>query len=87
MTALDGRPFRSNGEGARGVAPADIGMSPQQRFLLDLNGFLHLKSVLQGEELETARAAAIRYTHDDPDTLPPPFDDIRRASFPSSSPR
>jgi hypothetical protein len=78
MTALDGRPFRSNGEGARGVAPADIGMSPQQRFLLDLNGFLHLKSVLQGEELERCREAAVRYASAEPDSLPPPFDRIRR---------
>ena len=33
MTALDGRTYRSTGEQARGVPPADIGMTPQQRFL------------------------------------------------------
>ena len=96
------------GEQARGVPPADIGMTPEQRFLcdiamhcgqactqqysvhgtrivqllvalsdpvnllrdrLDMNGYLHLKGVLQGEQLETARSAAVRYAHDDPGTL------------------
>jgi hypothetical protein len=33
MVGLDGRIYRSTGEQARGVAPADIGMTPQQRFL------------------------------------------------------
>ncbi len=46
---------------------------------LDMNGYLHLKGVLQGEQLAAARSAAIRYAHGDPDTLPPPFDEIRRA--------
>jgi hypothetical protein len=45
---------------------------------LDLNGYLHIKGVLQGEALTTARAAAVRYAHDDPATLPPPFSRIRR---------
>ena len=35
MTGLDGRIYRSTGEQARGVAPADIGMTPEQRFLCD----------------------------------------------------
>ena len=78
MVGLDGAPFRSNGEVSRGVRPADIGMTPQQRFLLDLNGFLHLKGVLQGDKLETARAAAYRYASADPSTLLAPFDQIRR---------
>ena len=40
--------------------------------------FLHLKGVLQGEELAEARAAAVRYATADPDSLPAPFDGIRR---------
>ena len=43
-----------------------------------MNGYLHLKGVIQGEALETARAAAVRYAHADPATLPAPFDEIRR---------
>jgi len=43
-----------------------------------MNGYLHLKGAIQGEALETARAAAVRYAHADPATLPAPFDEIRR---------
>ena len=119
MVALDGKPFTSN-QGHRGLPPADLGLTPEQRFLMDLQGvslgwggwgrakerqacwgvappgagagagggqaadgarvlqFLHLKGVLQGEELAEARAAAVRYATADPDSLPAPFDDIRR---------
>ena len=33
MTSLDGGIYRSTSEQARGVAPADIGMTHEQRFL------------------------------------------------------
>jgi hypothetical protein len=78
MVALDGRPFRSNGEHARGVAPAPLGMTPTQRYLLDMNGYLHLKGVLAGSALTVARAAARRYASANPDTLSQPFDRLRR---------
>ena len=46
--------------------------------MLDLNGYLHLKGVIQGEELEAARSAAERYATAPAESLPPPFDRIRR---------
>ena len=35
MVALDGKPFTSN-QGHRGLPPADLGLTPEQRFLMDL---------------------------------------------------
>jgi hypothetical protein len=37
-------------------------MTPEQRYTLDLDGFLHLRAVLSPAELVEARAAAGRYT-------------------------
>ena len=37
MVALDGKPFTSN-QGHRGLPPADLGLTPEQRFLMDLQG-------------------------------------------------
>ena len=37
MVALDGTPFTSN-QGHRGLPPADLGLTPEQRFLMDLQG-------------------------------------------------
>ena len=61
-----------------GQAPADVGMTPSQRFLLDMNGFLHLRDVLQGEELEAAQTAAERYNRAPLDELPEPFRAMRQ---------
>ena len=36
-------------------------MTPEQRYLLDLNGYLHLQNVLSPRELAACRAAADRH--------------------------
>lgn len=45
--------------------------------MLDLNGFLHLKGVLQGNDLAAARSAAVRYATVPVSELPAPFDKVR----------
>ena len=61
-----------------GQEPADVGMTPSQRFLLDMNGFLHLRNVLEGDDLAAAQAAAERYNSAPPDELPEPFRAMRQ---------
>jgi len=48
-------------------------MTPEQRYLFDLNGFLHLKNALDQEELKAAQEAADRYVSTPPEDLPPGF--------------
>jgi hypothetical protein len=48
-------------------------MIPEQRYLFDLNGYLHLEQALNREELSAAQAAAERYIHARPEDLPPDF--------------
>ena len=48
-------------------------MTPDQRYLFDASGFLHLPGILQGEELQKAQAAVQRYIDCPPDKLPPGF--------------
>ena len=36
-------------------------MTPEQRFLVDMTGYLHLPAVLKGPELKAAQEAAERY--------------------------
>ena len=36
-------------------------MTPEQRYLFDLNGYLHLRNALSDDELSAAREAAERY--------------------------
>ena len=48
-------------------------MTPDQRYLFDASGFLHLPGILQGGELQKARAAVQRYVDCPPDDLPPGF--------------
>ena len=45
-------------------------MTPTQRYLFDLNGYLHLKNVLSGTELKEAQDAVERYIKIPPDQLP-----------------
>lgn len=49
-------------------------MTPEQRYLFDVTGYLHLKNALSDEELESARAAANEYIGTPPEALPPGFD-------------
>lgn len=48
-------------------------MTPEQRYLFDVQGYLHLKGVLNAEEVHAARAAAERYIDTPPAQLPPGF--------------
>ena len=46
-------------------------MTPDQRYLFDASGLLHLPGILQGEELQKAQAAVQRDIACPPDKLPP----------------
>ena len=48
-------------------------MTPEQRYAFDLTGYLHLKNVLSGEDLERAQRAAERYVQTPVEELPPGF--------------
>ena len=39
------------------------GVTPMQRYLFDLTGYLHLKGAVNGAALESAQAAAEHYKH------------------------
>ena len=72
-------------------------MTPEQRYLFDINGYLHIPDVLSEAELATAREAIERYVTSPEEELPEGFshsEDGRmqrtaspgtRASSPSSS--
>ena len=49
-------------------------MTSEQRYFLDLTGYLHLKNVLNAEELHNAQEAADRYIHTPLDALPAGFE-------------
>ena len=51
-------------------------MTPEQRYMLDTFGFLHIEGALSPDELREAQEAASRYVHlatNDPTQLPPGF--------------
>ena len=48
-------------------------MTEEQRYLLDLWGYLHIRNAFAGEELAAAREAAERYVHSEPKDLPAGF--------------
>ena len=48
-------------------------MTPEQRYLFDVQGFLHLKGAIAPDEVQRARAAAERYCSTAPEELPPGF--------------
>ena len=48
-------------------------MTPEQHYLFDLTGYLHLEKVLEGEELSRTQEAAERYIATPPEELPPGF--------------
>ena len=45
-------------------------MTSKQRYLFDLNGYLHIKNVLSDEELREAQEAIERCARISPDQLP-----------------
>ena len=49
-------------------------MTPEQRYLFDVTGYLHLKNVMSEEELRAAQAAAEEYINTPTEKLPPGFD-------------
>lgn len=49
-------------------------MTPEQRYLFDVTGYLHLKNVIRDEELKAAQEAADTYINTSPEELPPDFD-------------
>lgn len=48
-------------------------MSPEERYWFDLSGYLHLKAVLQGEELHCVQQAAERFLNTPEEELPPGY--------------
>ena len=46
-------------------------MTPKQKYLFDLRGYLHLENVLTPEELSNTQAAIERLVQSAPDELPP----------------
>ena len=48
-------------------------MTPEQRYLFDINGYLHIPNVLSDSELVAARAAVDRYITTPADQLPEGF--------------
>ena len=46
-------------------------MTPKQRYLFDLTGYIHLKNVLSDEELQNAQDAVTRCVQTPQDELPP----------------
>ncbi|SVE41245.1 uncharacterized protein METZ01_LOCUS494099, partial [marine metagenome] len=48
-------------------------MTPEQRYLFDINGYLHIPNLLSDNELAAARAAIDRYTSTTDDALPEGF--------------
>ncbi len=49
-------------------------MTPEQRYLFDVTGYLHLEQVMSQEELKAAQEAANEYINTPTDKLPPGFD-------------
>ena len=48
-------------------------MTPEQRYLFDITGYLHIEGALTGSDLEKAQAAADQYIYSDPAQYPPGF--------------
>ena len=48
-------------------------MTPDQRYLFDTTGYLHLPGALDSTELAAAQAAVQRYIDPPPEELPPGF--------------
>ena len=48
-------------------------MTEEQRYLLDLWGYLHIRGAFAGDDLDEARTAAERYVSAKPEELPPGF--------------
>ena len=48
-------------------------MTPEQRYLFDLHGYLHLKGVVSDDEVGAAGAAAVRYSETGSNALPEGF--------------
>ena len=55
-------------------------MTPEQRYLFDVTGYLHLKNALTDEELKAAQAAANEYINTPTEELPPGFDSSQKNS-------
>ena len=57
-------------------------MTDDEKYLFDLNGYLHLEGVLQGEALKAAQDAAQRYIDTPPDQVPDGFEiNLEREHF------
>ena len=48
-------------------------MTPEQRYLFDVTGYLHIEGALTGADLEKAQVAADQYIYSDPAQYPPGF--------------
>jgi hypothetical protein len=48
-------------------------MTPEQRYFFDVFGYLHLKGVIEPEDLTAAQEAAERYVRTPPEQVPPGF--------------
>ena len=48
-------------------------MTPEQRYLFDITGYLHIEGAITGKDLKQAQEAATRYIYCHPDARPPGF--------------
>ena len=48
-------------------------MTPEQRYLFDITGYLHIEGAIIGDDLKKAQEAATRYIYCPPDERPPGF--------------
>ena len=48
-------------------------MTPEQRYLFDITGYLHIEGAITGDDLKKAQEAATRYIYCPPDERPPGF--------------
>eukprot|EP01043_Picozoa_sp_COSAG02_P009652 COSAG02_NODE_330_length_24501_cov_39.465850_19_plen_552_part_00 len=62
----------------------DAGLSAEQRYLLDIHGFLHLKAVVSGDELGKCQAAAHQYLAAPQSQLPPGFGQASGGCWPNA---
>ena len=60
------------------------GLSAEERYLLDIHGFLHLKAVVSGEELRKCQAAAQHYLAAQSTQLPPGFGQAHDGCWPNA---
>ena len=62
-------------------------MTPEQRYVFDATGYLHLRKVISGDELQEAQDAADRYINTPHDDIPRGISLHAHTGFPPSQSR